>query len=364
MQLMNRQIIHCDCDGFFAAIEIRDDDTLQGRPVAVGESPQQRGVIEACNYEARHYGIYVGMPATQALRLCPKLSLCPPRLAVYEAAGQRIQRIYADYSEQIEPVGLDGAFLDVSDTSRCRGNAALMAQEIRERIFDDVGITASAGVAPNKFLAKIASDWNKPNGIFVLLPEQIDEFVANLPVSRLPGVSGSTAKRLYQLGLRTCADLRRQPTSVLVQQFGNFGERLSEFARGLDSRRVDPHKPKKLLSQEQSFNPELNNGEQCLVQLPALVTRFEQRLKEISSDHLIARAWLRLKFHDQSLANAECAHPRPDLSTFRALCLEAFDKGKKPVRSIALGVRFGIEPIEPQPVQLALFDEPPEESPF
>ena len=197
---MMRKIIHCDCDCFYAAIEMRDDPALVGRPLAVGGKPDSRGVVATCNYEARAFGVRSAMPTSRALRLCPELILVPPDFERYRAASRQILAIYRDYTALVEPLSLDEAYLDVSGVDRCRGSATLMAEEIRARIRAEVGITASAGIAPNKFLAKIASDWNKPDGQFVIRPDDVDAFVLELPVSKLFGVGKVTAAKLEQLG--------------------------------------------------------------------------------------------------------------------------------------------------------------------
>jgi DNA polymerase-4 len=188
-----RKIIHIDCDCFYAAIEMRDDPRLAGRALAVGGTAQQRGVIATCNYEARAWGVRSAMPSRTALRLCPDLLILKPRMDAYREASRQIHAILRDYTELIEPLSLDEAYLDVSQSPHCGGSATRIAEEIRRRVVAEVGIRVSAGVAPNKFLAKIASEWNKPDGLFVIRPEQVEAFVAELPVARLHGVGKVTA---------------------------------------------------------------------------------------------------------------------------------------------------------------------------
>ena len=203
-----RKIIHCDCDCFYASVEMRDDPSLRGRPLAVGGRADQRGVIATCNYEARRYGIHSAMATAQAVKLCPDLILIPPNMEKYRITSRQIMDIYRDYTDLVEPLSLDEAYLDVTNSPHCKGSATLIAQEIRRRIFETVGITASAGVAPNKFVAKIASDWNKPDGLFLVRPGEVDAFVAALPVKKLFGVGKVTAAKLHSLGAQTCGDLR------------------------------------------------------------------------------------------------------------------------------------------------------------
>src|SRR5690606_14107393 len=214
-----RKIIHIDCDCFYAAIEMRDDPRLAGRPLAVGGSPDQRGVVATCNYEARAWGIHSAMPMRTALRLCPDLTVVRPRMAAYRDVSREIHGIFRDYTERIEPLSLDEAYLDVSEAAHFGGSGTLIAREIRQRVWEQLRITVSAGVAPNKLLAKIASDWRKPNGLFVITPDEVDAFVAELPVSKLHGVGKVTAERLTRLGIRTCRDLREWDRLALLREF-------------------------------------------------------------------------------------------------------------------------------------------------
>ena len=199
-----RKIIHCDCDCFYAAVEMRDNPALAELPLAVGGQPDRRGVIATCNYVARRYGVRSAMSSAQAVQRCPDLLILPPSMDKYRAASRTILAIYRDYTPLVQPLSLDEAYLDVTDSPHCRGSATLMAEEIRTRIRQEVGITASAGVGPNKFIAKIASDWNKPDGLYVVRPQDTDGFVAALPVGKLHGVGRVTAARLERLGIKTC----------------------------------------------------------------------------------------------------------------------------------------------------------------
>ncbi|RYE89516.1 MAG: DNA polymerase IV, partial [Oxalobacteraceae bacterium] len=191
-----RKIIHCDCDCFYASVEMRDDPSLVGHPLAVGGRANQRGVVATCNYEARAYGIHSAMATAQAMKLCPELIVIPPSMEKYRLASRQIMDIYRSYTELVEPLSLDEAYLDVTDSPHCKGSATLIAQEIRQRIVETVGITASAGVAPNKFVAKIASDWHKPDGLCLVRPDEVDGFVAVLPVKKLHGVGKVTTAKL------------------------------------------------------------------------------------------------------------------------------------------------------------------------
>ncbi|MEM9621568.1 MAG: DNA polymerase IV, partial [Pseudomonadota bacterium] len=200
-----RKIIHADCDSFYASVEVRDNPALRHQPVAVGGKPEQRGVVATCNYKARESGVHSAMPMSQAVRICPNLVVVPSDMQKYKAESARIHRIFREFTDVIEPLSLDEAYLDVTDNPFAAGSATRLATEIRRRVREEIGITISAGIAPNKFLAKIASDWNKPDGQFTIAPHQVAEFVAALPVQKLFGVGSVTAKRMQDMDIHTCS---------------------------------------------------------------------------------------------------------------------------------------------------------------
>ena len=271
MNVPSRKIIHCDCDCFYASVEMRDDPSLVGRPLAVGGRANQRGVVATCNYEARAYGIHSAMATAQAMKLCPDLIVIPPAMEKYRLASRQIMDIYRSYTELVEPLSLDEAYLDVTDSPHCKGSATLIAQEIRQRIVATVGITASAGVAPNKFVAKIASDWNKPDGLFLVRPGEVDAFVAALPVKKLHGVGKVTTAKLNGLGVQTCADLRTWTMQELSHHFGKFGERLHDLCRGFDNREVSNVHERKSISVEETYTPDVPDLAACIALLPELL---------------------------------------------------------------------------------------------
>ncbi|MGA9618935.1 MAG: DNA polymerase IV, partial [Serratia proteamaculans] len=229
-----RKIIHVDMDCFFAAVEMRDDPSLRDIPLAIGGSADRRGVISTANYPARRYGVHSAMSTAMALKLCPHLKLLPGRMAAYKEASQHIREIFARYTPLIEPLSLDEAYLDVTDCSQCNGSATLIAEQIRQTISDELNLTASAGIAPIKFLAKIASELNKPNGQYVITPAQVPAFLQQLPLSKIPGVGKVTAKRLEDVGLITCADVQQYDLVALLKRFGKFGRVLWERCQGID----------------------------------------------------------------------------------------------------------------------------------
>ena len=270
---------------------MRDNPALREVPLAVGGRPDQRGVVATCNYEARRYGIHSAMATAQALKLCPHLVVIPPNMEKYRVASRQILAIYNDYTELVEPLSLDEAYLDVSDSPHCKGSATLIAQEIRQRIFETVGITASAGVGPNKFVAKVASDWNKPDGLFLVRPDEVDAFVAVLPVKKLWGVGKVTAAKLNKLGAETCGDLRSWTLQELEHHFGSFGARLHDLCRGIDTRAVSTSRERKSVSVEETYTPDVPDLAACLALLPELFERLQARIKRSGAECVGAKAF-------------------------------------------------------------------------
>jgi DNA polymerase-4 len=253
-----RKIIHVDMDAFYASVEQRDDPGLRGRPVAVGHAAK-RGVVAAASYEARTFGVRSAMPSSTALRQCPQLVFVPPRFEVYRAVSQQIRAIFADYTPLIEPLSLDEAYLDVTANLRGIATASATAKEIRARIFQETGLTASAGISYNKFLAKLASDHRKPNGQFVVTPAMGAAFVEALPVGKFHGVGPVTAAKMHGFGIFTGADLRRQPLPFLQQHFGKAASWYFAIARGQDDRLVVPDRPRKSSGSETTFARDLTD---------------------------------------------------------------------------------------------------------
>jgi DNA polymerase-4 len=252
----SRKIIHIDMDAFYASVEQRDDPALRGRPVAVG-SAQARGVVAAASYEARRFGVRSAMPSSTALRRCPELVFVPPRFDVYRAVSNQVRAILLDYTDLVEPLSLDEAYLDVTEDRRGLGSARATAEEIRARIRADTALTASAGVSYNKFIAKLASDQNKPDGMCVIPPHKGPEFVASLPVSRFHGVGPVTAAKMERLGIHTGADLRACDLAFLQQHFRSSADYLHAAARGEDQRPVCPDRPLKSVGAERTFDTDL-----------------------------------------------------------------------------------------------------------
>jgi DNA polymerase-4 len=250
--MAQRKIVHVDMDAFYASVEQRDDPGLRNRPVVVAWK-STRSVVCAASYEARRFGIRSAMPAVRAERLCPDAVFVPPDFARYRAVSKLTREIFKRHTDLIEPLSLDEAYLDVTENKTGLATATRVARAIRAQIFEELNLTASAGVAPNKFLAKIASDWRKPNGLFVIQPEDIDSFLPPLPVGRLPGVGKVTELRLADMGVKTVGDLRAFEMVDLERRFGRHGQRLFELARGIDLSPVVPDRPTQSISAEDTF---------------------------------------------------------------------------------------------------------------
>lgn len=339
-EALARKIIHCDCDCFYASVEMRDDPSLRGRPLAVGGRPEQRGVIATCNYEARAYGVHSAMSSALAMRKCPELLILPPAMEKYRVASRQIMAIYRDYTPIVEPLSLDEAYLDVTAATRCKGSATLMAAEIRERVREQVGVTVSAGVAPNKFVAKIASDWNKPDGLFVVRPNEVDAFVAALPVRKIFGVGKVTAAKLEKLGINTCSDLREWTLIDLHRRFGAFGRRLHALSRGIDHRVVEPDQERKSISVETTYVTDLRTLQACTAEIRQLAEQLDARIERVGAAAVIRKLYVKIRFADFQRTTVECVANETDLPTFITLLEKGFARRNQPVRLLGVGVRL------------------------
>lgn len=335
-----RKIIHIDADCFYAAVEVRDNPNLKGLPIAVGGNAERRGVVATASYEARKFGVRSAMASATAMRRCPELILIPGRMSAYREASRAMHAIFADYTDLIEPLSLDEAFLDVSNCKLCRGSATLIAREIRNRISDTIGITVSAGIAPNKFLAKVASDWNKPDGQYVITPGEIDGFLTALPVRKIWGVGKVTAARLEKLGIKTCGDVRQYDLFQFVQQFGSFGEHIHKLACGIDDRPVVSQWRRKSISVENTYPQDLADLPACLDKLPELIISLDSRMEKLDQDYQINNSFLKMKFNDFSQTTVERRHCNPILEDLSMLCEQAWQRGQIPVRLLGVGVRL------------------------
>ena len=290
-----RKIIHIDMDAFYASVEQRDNPELRGKPVAVGGS-RARGVVAAASYEARTYGVRSAMASVTALRKCPHLIFVPPRFDVYKAVSSQIRRVFEEYTDQIEPLSLDEAYLDVTETSNYSVSATDIASEIKAKIREQTGLTASAGVSYNKFLAKLASDYRKPNGLYVIKPSQGLDFVGPLSVGQFHGIGRVTAEKMNQLGIFTGADLRNQTEEFLRRHFGKAGGYYYQIARAIDNRPVNPDRIRKSVGSENTFDRDLT---QPLDLEAGLLPLIEDVWRYCESRHIVGRTvTVKVKYED------------------------------------------------------------------
>ena len=350
--ILVRRIIHLDMDCFYAAIEVRDKPELAGKPVAVGGARDQRGVLTTCNYEARKFGLRSAMPTFKALQRCPDLIVMPTRFEVYRRESAKIREILLRFTPLVEPLSLDEAFLDVS---RHDGDPAALAQIIRQLILQNTRLTASAGIAPNKMLAKIASDWNKPNGQFEIRPEDIAGFMQELPVQKLWGIGTKSAEKFARLGIRTCGELQRCSRIQLHEWFGKFGLELYLLCRGDDRREVTPDRERKSLSNERTFTIDLTSVTQCEARIPDLFEELIADLKKTGGESRVKAVFVKIRFADFSRTTVERAGLPLQIESFLVLLREGLQRKHLGVRLLGLGVRFGEEESEAAPTQLELW---------
>ena len=342
---MNRKIIHCDCDCFYAAVEMREVPSYRHRPIAIGGAANSRGVIATCNYPARKFGVHSAMASAQAIRACPELLILPGRMALYKAVSQQIMTIFKRYSTTIEPLSLDEAFIDVTDSPLFGGSATLIAKDIRSAVEVEVGITISAGVAPNKFIAKVASDWRKPNGLFVVKPSELDEFSARLCVTKIPGIGPVSAAKLAAHGIQNCADLRSFSELELEQKFGRMGQALATRRYGEDHRPVQTRRVRKSVSVENTYTQDLTNIQACSEALSPLYNELLGRWHKLSQDYEVAGVVVKLKFADFSQLTREQASVEINLDFFKTLLQTAFNSGlpqqqRQGVRLLGMGLKL------------------------
>lgn len=350
-----RKIIHVDMDCFYAAVEMRDNPALRHVPLAIGGSATQRGVISTANYIARQYGVRSAMSTAMAFRLCPGLTLLPGRFEAYKAVSQQIREIFSRYTHLIEPLSLDEAYLDVTDSPHCKGSATLMAREIRQTIFDELHLTASAGIAPVKFLAKIASDLNKPDGQYVITPEEVPAFLADLPLKKIPGVGQVTASKLEAMGLRTAADVQRADLAILLKRFGKAGRILRERCMGIDERSVNNNRLRKSVGVERTLADDIHHWSECQTIIEKLYPELERRLARERPDLRIARQGVKFRFSDFQLTTQEHIWPllsKEDLLS-QAYHLWHQRRGERGVRLVGLHVSL-LDPQVERQLQLGI----------
>jgi DNA polymerase IV len=344
-----RRIIHIDMDAFYASVEQRDKPELRGKPLAVGGSPESRGVVAAASYEARKFGVRSALPMARAVRLCPELLIVPPDFARYRDASQKVMQILHSATELVEPLSLDEAYLDVTENLWGEPLAMNVAQRIKDTIRRELQLTASAGVAPNKFLAKIASGWQKPDGLTVIAPERVEAFLQKLPVEALWGVGPVTAKKLRAIGIERLVDIRTADREVLAKTVGSLADWLVELSHGRDSRPVEPNRETKSVSCETTYAQDLTDLREINQQIQLLA---EEVAGDLKRKGLRART-VTIKVRYDNFTTVTRSHTteyftdsRPDLVNRAQMLLERTEAGARPVRLLGVGAH-ALKPAEP-----------------
>ncbi len=353
-----RRILHCDMDCFYAAVHMRDDPSLAGRPVVIGGAPDSRGVVAAASYEARRFGIHSAMPSARAHRLCPSAVFLKPDFSRYRRESEAIFSLYQDFTEILQTVALDEAYLDVTERLEPWGSATAIAREIRRRVREERGLTVSIGVGPNRLVAKIASDFDKPDGLTVVPPEKVRAFLDPLPVRRLHGVGPATERALTEMGVVIVADLAALPVEALRVRFGRHGEGLHQFARGEDDRPVETSRERKSLGQEHTYGRDLESLPTMEAELARLA---EQVAAGLERRGLTARTvTVKVRYGDFTTVTRSHTFPGPvvsaeEMARQAAMLLRATEAATRPVRLLGVTASgLGQAREEGQP-QLALF---------
>jgi len=353
------KIIHVDMDQFFAAVEQRDNPELKGKPIAVGHDAE-RGVVSTASYEARRYGVHSAQSIQVAKRLCPQLIIVTPHFQRYKEVSAQLHQIFHDYTDLIEPISLDEAFLDVTDNKKAMTLAVDIAREIKQRIYDTTGLTASAGVSYCKFLAKIASDWRKPNGLTVIHPDKALDFISQLKVEKIWGIGPKTAEKMHHMGIFTGADLRMQSLQRLTAEFGKMGNIFYDFARGIDSRPVIAEWERKSVSCERTFEKDISEQSAVTIELYHTVSELERRIaKNQFEGHTLT---LKVKFQDfqqitRSMTVEHVLHTKDDILPLAKQLLQQVEFHSHPIRLLGLGVsnqKEDFPAVKPRWIQLEL----------
>jgi len=353
----SRKIIHIDMDAFYASVEQLDNPELKGKPVIVGGRPDSRGVVAACSYEARKFGIRSAMPCARASALCPEAIFLSPRMSRYRELSDLIMKIFRQYTDIVEPLSLDEAFLDITDNKSNQLSATILAREICQKIYHETGLTASAGVSCNKFVAKIASDLNKPNGISVIKPEQILEFLAALPIGKFYGVGKVTEKKMIGLGIRNGADLRGWSLEKLVQHFGKQGIFYFNIVRGKDNRDVQSKRTRKSIGAERTLKEDTRD----LKQIIEIVAGLVERIGGVLADKQCAAqtVTLKVRYSDfttitRSITPREPIGSGDDIQQFIADLIARTEAGERRVRLLGVSLSNLFPAKQKRPRQLLL----------
>ncbi|KJH70094.1 DNA polymerase IV [Aliterella atlantica CENA595] len=353
------KIVHVDLDAFYASVEQRDNSCYRDKPLVVGGLPQERGVVVAASYQARKFGIHSAMPSYQALQKYPNLIFVPPRFEVYRSISKQIHAIFKRYTDLVEPVALDEAYLDVTQNKLGLPYATTIAKQIKAEILAETGLTASAGVSQNKFLAKMASGMNKPNGLTAILPEQAPAFVAALPIEKFHGIGQVTASKMHNLGIHTGFDLKRYSEDDLVRYFGKVGRFYYLIARGEDNRIVEPNRKRKSIGAETSFTKDLNDLQAILLELETIAQTVQHRLESYQA--LGRTITLKVKFADyqqitRSRTVTDAIGEAKAISQVAKELLATISLQGRSVRLSGISLSNLDYPQKPRPIQLCLFE--------
>ncbi len=333
-----RKIIHIDMDAFFASVEMRDNPALRNVPMAVGGSSDRRGVLSTANYLARKFGVRSAMPTATAMRLCPQLVLVKGNYHKYSEASEQVFEVFHQYTDLVQGLSLDEAYLDVTDCDLFQNSATWIAEDIRKKIFEKTGLTASAGISPNKLISKIASDYKKPNGQFTVAPWMVDDFIRTIPVERIHGIGKVTAKYLHDLGIKTCHDMQKYSRSEMIHLMGKFGDALYDYCRGIDDREVETEYERKSLSNESTFDKDIDNFEEMKIHLITMVADLKESLKD-HEDREVKNLHVKIKYHDFRQTTIERQLPLEE-ENFLLLMEERWSSDPRPVRLLGVGVKF------------------------
>jgi DNA polymerase IV len=331
-----RKIIHIDMDAFYSSVEQRDDPALRGKPVVVGGSPQGRGVVAAESYEARKFGIRSAMPAAHALRLCPEIIIIRPRFDVYKQVSLQIQAIFHEYTDLVEPLSLDEAYLDVTDNKKGIPSATLIAREIKQKIHDRTGLTASAGVSFNKFLAKIASDLRKPDGLAIIHPEKAGSFISRLPIGKFHGIGAATEAKMHRLGIRNGADLRAWSKWDLNKHFGKVGTFYYDIARAIDDRPVRTERIPKSIGKEKTFTRDVDSVDWLAGFLATLSEKVAEKLQREEAEARTVTLKLRYDNFESLTRSFTPGHLVSDASEIAKIAVQLLRETEAGIRKVRL----------------------------
>ena len=350
-----KKIIHVDMDSFFASVEIRDNPSLHNKPVAVGGKASERGVLTTCNYIARKYGLHSAMPTKIAVQLCKDLVIIPVNIEKYKKESKEIFKIFKCYSKKIEPVSVDEAYIDVTDSDYCSGNPEIMASQIRSCIKKDFGITASAGISINKLISKICSDWKKPNNQFSVCDYEVNSFIKNVNLKRIPGIGKVNFEKCKNLNLESCKDMQSYQRSDLTDLFGSYGYNLYNLIRGIDHREVETDRVRKSISVEDTFIRDIHSIDKCKTNMSMLYRKLISRCNNLKiPTNQVKEIFIKIKFNNFETITRQIKCNDLNLNVYIKLFDSNISEITKPIRLLGLG--FTLKQDNDDTVQYDIFD--------